>query len=67
MKQMILRTIRSEKGLTRKFVSHTAGVKLRTYISYETGERNPPLAVAAKIASALGCTVDDLLGKQDAS
>lgn len=67
LKPMILRIIRSEKGLTRKYVSHTAGVKLRTYISYETGERNPPLAVAAKIASALDCTIDDLLDKQDAN
>ena len=48
-------------------MAHTIGVKLRTYVSYETGERNPTLDTAAKIAAALGCTVDDLLGERDAS
>ncbi len=62
-----LKDIRLKRGFTRKYISHTADVKLRTYISYETGERNPPLETAAKIAAALGCTVDDLLDKQDAS
>jgi DNA-binding XRE family transcriptional regulator len=67
MNHCILRSIRENKGFTRKYVAHTIGVKLRTYVSYESGERNPTLDTASKIAFVLGCTVDDLLGNRDAS
>jgi len=60
-----IREIREVKGFTRKHIAHTASVNLRTYISYETGNRTPPLPVAAKIAAALGCTIDDLMKGSD--
>lgn len=66
MNRYILKRFRESKGFTRKFVAHTIGVKLRTYVSYESGERNPTLDTAIKIAFVLGCTVDDLLGNRDA-
>lgn len=66
MNHCILKQYRSNKGYTREYMAHTIGVKLRTYVSYETGERNPTLDTAVKIAATLGCTVDDLLGKRDA-
>ncbi len=62
-----IKRLRELRGLTRKHVEHTSCVKLRTYISYETGERTPPLSTAKRIADALGCSVDDLMKNEDST
>ena len=56
-----IRKIREQRGFTRKHIAYKARVKLRTYVSYETGERTPPLPVAERLAYALGCTIDELM------
>jgi DNA-binding XRE family transcriptional regulator len=43
------------------------GVSTQFIRQLEIGEKSPSLKTASKLASVLGCTVDDLLGKRDAS
>lgn len=56
-----LATIRKEKGLTQEQLANKVGVKNTSICNYETGTREPNLSTAAKLASALGVTVDELL------
>jgi len=56
-----IRQHRLELGLSQEELAHKAESN-RTYISdVERGERNPSIVFAAKIASALGVKVGDLL------
>ncbi len=64
---LLIRNKRIAKSLSQESLAQKIGIDRATISRYETGERNPPLLVAAKIAAALGCTVDELLDKQDAS
>lgn len=57
---------RKAMGLTQQELATASGV---TYVSigrYERGERVPDINTAAKLAVALGCTVDDLIEKETA-
>ena len=57
---------RKAKGFTQQELATASGV---TYVSigrYERGERVPDINTAAKLAAALGCTVDDLIEKESA-
>lgn len=56
-----IRDLRKEKRMTQATLAEAAGVNRITIAKYETGRINPTLESAHKIASALGCTVDDLL------
>lgn len=60
---MNLREIRHSKGLTMKQVATMANVSEAAISLYERGQRVPSLAVAHRIAQALGVTIDELIGK----
>ena len=62
-----IKELRQAIGLTQDQLAKIVGRSRINICRYETGEHNPPLAVAAKLAAALGCTVDDLLDKHDAN
>ena len=53
--------------MTQETLAHKIGVKRTNISRYETGGRTPPLSTIKQIADALDCTIDDLLGKRDAS
>ena len=53
---------RNEKGYSREKVSELTGITADTYGRYETGTRIPPVDVLCKIADALECDIDYLLG-----
>ena len=61
-----IHNIRIHKGMTQEQLAHLVGIKQPTLSSIESGQKSPSLDTATKIANALGCTVDDLLDKQDA-
>ena len=61
-----IHNIRIQKGMTQEQLAHLVGIKQPTLSSIESGKKSPSLDTATKIANALGCTVDDLLDKQDA-
>jgi transcriptional regulator with XRE-family HTH domain len=58
----VIRARRQELRLSQAELAAAAGVHLRQIRRYETGEQQPVLAVAAKMATTLGITLDELAG-----
>src|SRR3954468_20272987 len=58
----IIRTQREELNLSQAELARAAGVHPRQIRRYESGEQQPVLAVAVRMASALGVTLDELAG-----
>lgn len=52
---------RMERGLTQKELASKVGVKPMTIYNYESGEHSPPLETLKRIASALECTIDEIV------
>jgi transcriptional regulator with XRE-family HTH domain len=62
-----LKQLRIEAGLTQKELANLSHIKLKRISEYETGERdlgNDTFSVGARIASALGVSVVELLDEQ---
>lgn len=57
-----LKEARIKANMTKADMARKLGVAYSTYDGYETGYREPKLETLQKIADALGCTVDYLLG-----
>ena len=56
-----LRLARKYRGLTMQQVAERLGyVRAETYGKYERGEKLPNIALAKRIADALGCSLDEL-------
>lgn len=58
---MNIKSFRKKKKLTQEALAKEANVSRVSIARYESGERNPSLRVAVKLAKALGCTIDDLV------
>src|SRR5262245_1996343 len=58
----IIRRRRTDLGLSQSELAEAAGVHLRQIRRYESGEQQPVLGVAVRLASALGVTVNELAG-----
>lgn len=58
-----LQQLRKEARLTQERISEMLQVPLRTYGSWERGERQPDLETVVRIAECLGVTTDRLLGR----
>ena len=56
-----IRTIRLKRGLSQSDLACRVGTTQTAFSSYEMGERSIDLEMAAKIAAALNCKVDDLI------
>ena len=65
MKLETLGIKRKRKELSRKELADDIGVSPQFIRQLEIGEKLPSLATAAKIAAALGCTIDDLMKGSD--
>lgn len=59
-----IKQIRKRSGLNQKDVALAIGVPVRTYGSWERGERNINLEDACLIADVLHCTLDELVGRK---
>ena len=59
---MKLKDIRKAKHLTQKQLSLLCNVSQGKICEYEQGKSLPPLDTAAKLATALDCTLDELAG-----
>ena len=55
-----LKTLREEKGLTRKAAAEQAGVSITTYSGYENGKRTPKPETLVKLAKVFDCPVNEL-------
>ena len=58
-----IRLRREAKGMTQLELANRCGVSDAMVCFYERGQRMPSLPTAAALADALGCTVDELLGR----
>lgn len=59
---MNLKEIRKERGMTQQQLADSCGMKNTRIANYEAGIREPRLQDAQKIAVALSCTLDELIG-----
>lgn len=57
-----IRTLRKAKSLTQQELADAAGFNVQTIRSYEAGKYRPKMETLSKLASALDCTIFDLLG-----
>lgn len=62
-----IKAARKAKGMTQSDLSELSGISRFNIARYETGSRNPPVMVLAKIAKALDKTLDDLVGFEQAN
>ncbi len=61
-----LRIKRQEAGLTQEQLAKAAGLTTRSIQNYESGTRRPRTdAIVERLASALNCTYDELIGIGD--
>src|SRR3954452_18481089 len=58
----VIRRLRQEAGLSQAGLAAAAGVHQRQIDRYESGEQQPGLNVAHRLAVALGVTLDELAG-----
>lgn len=58
----VIRRRCEELGLSQSALADQVGVHVRQIRRYERGEQQPVLGVAAKLAEALGVTLDELAG-----
>lgn len=60
-----IKKIRKEKGLTQKQLGEKCKMSESTLRQYELGLRNPKLQTLTKIATALGVSLSDIMGKEE--
>ena len=58
----IIKRLRQGAGLSQAGLAAAAGIHLRQIHRYESGEQQPALDVAHRLAAALGVTLDELAG-----
>jgi transcriptional regulator with XRE-family HTH domain len=55
--------LREAAGLSQAALARASGIPLKTYLEWEHGRRTPLLDAAAKVADALGVSLDLLAGR----
>lgn len=58
-----LRWLRKKRGFTIRGLALKSGVHYVSICRYETGKAEPSVRNLTRLAAALGCTVDDLIGR----
>ena len=58
-----VRQARQRVGISQKDLARKVGITQAFLSEVETGTKSPSLLTAAKLARALGCTIDELLGE----
>ena len=60
-----LRRLRLLSGMTQQQLATASNVPRICIARYEAGEYAPSMKNAGKLAAALGCTIDDLIGERN--
>ena len=60
---MRIRDKRTEAGLTQRELAEKAGIARELIARAETGTSVPDISTLIKIADALGCQLDELVGR----
>lgn len=63
---MDIKKVRLTVGMSQEELAKASGVSRVAIARYEAGERVPSVIIAARIANALGCKVDDLIKEESA-
>ena len=58
-----VRQARQRVGISQKDLARKVGITQAFLSEVETGTKSPSLLTAAKLARALGCTIDELPGE----
>src|SRR3954466_8189959 len=58
----IIRRLRQEAGMSQAGLAAAGGINIPQINRYESGEQQPALGVAQRLAIALGVTLDELAG-----
>jgi transcriptional regulator with XRE-family HTH domain len=58
-----MKRLRERAGMSQPQLARAAGVPLGTLRCWEQATRVPLLTAAARVAEALGCTLDELAGR----
>ena len=58
-----IRTLREARALSQQRMAELSGIPRPTWASLESGTANPTLTVLSKAASALGVTIEELIGE----
>ena len=61
-----IKEMRSARGITQSDLAEIIGTTEAAISRYENGKREPRLAIVAKLADALGCTIDELIEGRNA-
>lgn len=56
-----IKRLRDMRKMTQKELAENINVSRSTVAMWETNKNIPPTKILAKLAAALGCTIDDLL------
>jgi len=62
-----IKQMREAKNMTQDELADKSGVHRVTIAKYETMDIGMTLESAKRIADALGCTIDDLIRKEDSA
>lgn len=62
---MDIKTKREAAGLSQEELARVSDVSRVSIARYESGKREPTLTIAAKLAAALNCSVDDLVDRKE--
>ena len=60
-----LRTLRKSKGMTQEEVSRKIGYDIKSYRTWELGEKRPSTGALMKLGSLFGVSIDYILGLTD--
>lgn len=61
---MDIKPLRIAAGISQDELARKSLVSRVSIARYESGKREPKLSIAVKLADALGCSVDELIGKK---
>ncbi|MBR6012201.1 MAG: helix-turn-helix transcriptional regulator [Selenomonadaceae bacterium] len=60
-----LADLKTSNNLTQRQIAGNAGIPLRTYQRYETGEREPSASTLISLADFFNVSLDYLVGRSD--
>ena len=61
----LLRECRKKKNVTQSETARFLGIELRTYVRYESGERDPSINTLTRMADFFDVSTDYLLGRDN--
>lgn len=58
--KIMLKEVRTRKGLTQKYIAEKMGFSTQRYNDIEKGRKLPSILLALKLAEAMDCDVNDI-------